>query len=162
MAQTILRASTICLLLVAVSTAQAQQRELPIVVIEHGDTGTQGGLHSTDRVIRDQAAWMALWDALHPGGEVPLPEVDFARRMVIFASMDTQPSVDARVSVRRIELQRIRFLPRRFSTVVHIDEERAGPGCLLLPSVSTPYVLVETDLSWDVTYRRKTRYIDCR
>jgi hypothetical protein len=60
----------------------------------------QGG-ETVREVIRDQAAWTAMWAKLREGSALPEtpPAVDFKKDMVIVAAMQTQPCV-SRVTVR--------------------------------------------------------------
>lgn len=47
-----------------------------------------------DLVVRDAAAWSALWQRIH-AGQLPipsLPEVDFSREVIVSAAMGTQSS----------------------------------------------------------------------
>ena len=48
------------------------------------------------RIVRDPAAWAALWASLHAGMRAPpLPPVDFEREVVAFATMGTRRSNSA-------------------------------------------------------------------
>lgn len=60
----------------------------------------QGG-ETVREVIRDQAAWTAMWAKLREGSSLPEtpPDVDFDKDMVIVAAMQTQPCV-SKVTVR--------------------------------------------------------------
>jgi hypothetical protein len=60
----------------------------------------QGG-ETVREVVRDQAAWAAMWAKLREGSALPEtpPAVDFTKDMVIVAAMQTQSCV-SRVTVR--------------------------------------------------------------
>ncbi len=68
-------------------------------IVQQSNPG-QGG-ETVRQVVRDEAAWRALWAKLREGSalaEEP-PAVDFAREMVAVAAMETQSCV-SRVTIR--------------------------------------------------------------
>src|SRR5688572_28324788 len=68
-------------------------------IVQQSNPGQSGG--SVREVVKDQAAWNALWAELRKGSSLPQepPAVDFAREMVIVAAMETQSCV-SRVTIR--------------------------------------------------------------
>lgn len=75
-------------------------------------------------VIRDQAAWTAMWAKLREGSalsETP-PAVDFTQDMVIVAAMDMQPCV-SKVTVRSV-------VETGGELVVDVLEAPPAPSCV--------------------------------
>jgi hypothetical protein len=91
-----------------------------------GQTGT-----ARREVVRDAAAWRAVWDELRAGE--PLPAVDFATEMVVVAAMENQPCV-SRVTIRAIALE-------RGTLAVDVLEAPPAPNCVCVVS-ERPFHLV--------------------
>lgn len=87
----------------------------------------QGG-ETVREVIRDQAAWTAMWAKLREGSALPEtpPAVDFKKDMVIVAAMETQPCV-SRVTVRSA-------VESGGELVVGILEAPPAPNCVCFTS----------------------------
>ena len=87
----------------------------------------QGG-ETVREVIRDQAAWTAMWAKLREGSSLPEtpPAVDFKKDMVIVAAMQTQPCV-SRVTVRSA-------VESGGELVVGILEAPPAPNCVCFTS----------------------------
>lgn len=75
-------------------------------------------------VVRDEAAWRALWTELRQGSSLTAepPAVDFSREMVIAAAMDTQSCV-SRVTVRAVTRS-------AGGVVVDLLEAPPAPNCI--------------------------------
>ena len=78
-------------------TTEANPMELETIV-QQSNPGQVGG--TVREVVKDQAAWSALWAELRKDSGLPEepPAVDFAREMVIVAAMETQSCV-SRVTI---------------------------------------------------------------
>jgi hypothetical protein len=87
----------------------------------------QGG-QTVREVIRDQAAWTAMWAKLREGSALPEspPAVDFDKDMVIVAAMETQPCV-SKVTVRSA-------VRSGGELVVGILEAPPAPNCVCFTS----------------------------
>lgn len=85
----------------------------------------QGG-PTVREVIRDQAAWTAMWAKLREGSALPEtpPAVDFDQDMVIVAAMETQSCV-SRVTVRTA-------VESGGELVVGILEAPPAPNCVCI------------------------------
>ncbi len=112
-------------------------------------------------VIRDAAAWAALWTE-HAGGGTP-PAVDFAREMVVGLWLGARPSGGYSVEILRMvvpyriavggwcpppsELPIGAAWPCTGGTevsgfLVDARETRPGPGCVVTQGVTHPFVIV--------------------
>jgi hypothetical protein len=80
--------------------APESQGSLDLETLVQQSIPGQGG-QTVREVIRDQAAWTAMWAKLREGSSLPEtpPAVDFTKDMVIVAAMETQPCV-SKVTVR--------------------------------------------------------------
>jgi hypothetical protein len=87
----------------------------------------QGG-ETVREVVRDQAAWAAMWAKLREGSALPEtpPAVDFTKDMVIVAAMQTQSCV-SRVTVRSA-------VASGEELVVGILEAPPAPNCVCFTS----------------------------
>lgn len=90
----------------------------------------QGG-ETVREVVRDQAAWAAIWAKLREGTALPEapPAVDFSRDMVIVAAMQTQSCV-SRVTIRSAT-------PPTASggeLVIDVLEAPPAPNCICITS----------------------------
>lgn len=102
---------------------QAPPLELETLVQQSipGQTG-----ETVREVIRDQAAWTAMWAKLREGSalsETP-PAVDFTQDMVIVAAMEMQPCV-SKVTVRSA-------VKRGGELVVDVLEAPPAPNCVCI------------------------------
>jgi hypothetical protein len=72
-------------------------RTLPIVRLRAEPvslTYVSGLAEPQQLVVRDQAAWQEAWNAIwrHHVPRPPLPDVDFAREMIVVAALGTRPT----------------------------------------------------------------------
>ncbi|HYN22871.1 MAG TPA: hypothetical protein VE078_18060 [Thermoanaerobaculia bacterium] len=93
-------------------------------IVQQSNPGQAGG--TVREVVKDQAAWSALWAELRKGSGLPEepPAVDFAREMVIVAAMETQSCV-SRVTVKSAG-------DTGGELVVDILEEPPAPNCVCI------------------------------
>jgi len=87
----------------------------------------QGG-ETVRQVVRDQAAWTALWAKLREGSALPEapPAVDFAREMIAVAAMETQSCV-SRVTIRSA-------VEAGGELVLDVLEAPPAPNCICITS----------------------------
>ena len=91
-------------------------------VVQQSVPGGSGG--TVREVIRDQAAWTAMWSQLGLPGEAPA--VDFGQEMVIVAAMETQPCV-SKVTIRSAAQE-------GGELVVDLLEAPPAPNCVCITS----------------------------
>jgi hypothetical protein len=91
-------------------------------IVQQSIPGQAGG--TVREVVKDQAAWSALWKELRQGSGLPAepPAVDFAREMVIVAAMETQSCV-SRVTIRAAS-------DTGGELIVDVTEEPPAPNCV--------------------------------
>jgi hypothetical protein len=108
----------------------AQGAPLELETLVQQSIPGQGG-ETVREVIRDQAAWAAMWAKLREGSALPEtpPAVDFSRDMVIVAAMQTQSCV-SRVTVRSA----IPAIASGGELVVNILEAPPAPNCICFTS----------------------------
>lgn len=89
-------------------------------VVQRSIPGGGGG--TVREVIRDQAAWAAIWQDLGLDGAPP--DVDFAQEMVVVAAMETQSCV-SKVTIRSVSEQ-------GGELAVDILEAPPSPNCICI------------------------------
>lgn len=100
-------------------------------------------------VVRDRAAWAALW-AEHAGASA-VPEVDFASKMVIGVFLGTRPNGCYRTSIERLTLTGDKLV------ALHVDTE-PGPDVACTQAITMPAHLVVVERSErPVTFERLVR-----
>ena len=87
-------------------------------------------------VVRDRAAWAALWREHAP--ERTPPAVDFTRAMVVGVFLGTRPTASHGVSITRVTRA-------DGEIVVHYREDRPPPGALVVQILTSPYHLVRVE-----------------
>lgn len=96
------------------------------------------GLEERQRtVIRDAAAWAALWNEITaPYQPRPaLPAVDFATEMVIVASMGTRPTGGYAITIDGV-------YDADGKLYVAVRETSPGAGCMLTQALTSPMTAV--------------------
>ena len=137
--------------------AQATQEEsVEFRVIPEPEGGNTIS-YPLDTVIQDAERWGDFWNALHPGK--PVPAIDFEQRMVVATALGGGTATSA-IKVTRVTRKAVPNLSPLI--IVYIKERRPGRGCMIpLIFMPPPHVLVETDSSHNVTFRRRSRYRHC-
>ena len=100
-----------------------------VTVVQQSIPGGSGG--TVREVIRDQAAWAAIWPELGLDGAPP--EVDFAQEMVVVAAMETQSCV-SKVTIRSAA-------QAGGELVVDILEAPPAPNCICVTSERPVHVV---------------------
>jgi hypothetical protein len=129
----------------------------PIVVahITPQYRGQTSGLTEPGRlVIRDATTFVRVWRRAFGTGQ-PLPSIDFGRRMVIVASMGTQPTGGFSILVSDVSTE-------AGTIVVGVVNQVPGPNCVVTDSQTSPvdFVLVSA-LRGTVEFRERTGIDDC-
>jgi hypothetical protein len=106
-------------------TTEVNPMELETIV-QQSNPGQVGG--TVREVVKDQAAWSALWAELRKGSGLPEepPAVDFAREMVIVAAMETQSCV-SRVTISAAS-------DTGGELIVDVLEAPPAPNCVCITS----------------------------
>jgi len=108
------------------------------VPFETIDQGVHSGIRSGRQlVVRDSAAWAALW-AEHIAGRVsapPLPVIDFAREMVIAFFLGEKPTSGYSAGIAEIVFDDNKL-------IVRVDVESPPPGTILLQMLTQPFHIV--------------------
>lgn len=108
----------------------AAAASLPIeTLLQQSNPGQSGPARR--EVIRDDAAWRAVWAELREGSALPAepPAVDFARDMVILAAMETQGCVS------RVTIRGVRDVARQGQElIVDLLEAPPAPNCVCIVS----------------------------
>lgn len=82
-------------------------------------------------VLRDPAAWQALWSELQVARRIA-PPFDFERQMVLFAALG-----ERRTGGYAIEIVRAEIVEGRL--IVHVRETRPQPGALATMALTAPF-----------------------
>lgn len=85
-------------------------------------------------VVRDAAAWRALWTA-HSGPDIPEPPVDFQSRMVAAVFAGERPTPGYAISITGVRQDGADW-------VLLVDERRPVEGTLTAQVVTTPFHVV--------------------
>lgn len=93
-------------------------------IVQQSIPGQAGG--TVREVVKDQAAWSALWEELRKGSALPEepPAVDFSREMVIVAAMETQSCV-SRVTISAAS-------DTGGELIVDVQEAPPAPNCVCI------------------------------
>jgi hypothetical protein len=101
------------------------------------DQTTRSGVNEArDVVVRDRAAWSALW-AEH-AGNAQLPEVDFDKQMVIGVFLGRKEGGCYTVDINDVSLSGNKL-------TVHHKDTVPGPLVLCTPAITSPAHLVVVD-----------------
>lgn len=118
-------------------------------------SGIDDSLHVA---IRDRAQWQRYWTAIHRriSPQPPLPDVDFAREIVLLAAMGRRPSGGYVLRIASAS---------EMAGVLRVDVERREPGrgCILNAALTSPVDLVRVVSRADsVVFVEHRRVEDCR
>ena len=108
-------------------------------------------------IVRDSAAWVALWGRIVTPGSPPqpLPAVNFSHDMVVYAALGRQSTGGHSVAVAPVYEAGGAYYPV-------VTELRRGPGCTTLPALTAPVALVRVpQWSGDVRFVKRTGTIRC-
>jgi hypothetical protein len=103
-------------------------------------------------VVRDSAAWAALWGRIVGAGSPPqpLPAVNFSRDMVVYAALGTRPTSGHSAAVTAV-------YEAEGAYHVVVTDVRLGPGCATSPALTAAVAVVRTP-QWagEVRFVRRT------
>lgn len=101
------------------------------------DRGELSGVDTPRQVVvRDQAAWAALWREHAP--ERTPPAVDFARTMVVGVFLGSRPTASYGVTITRVRRE-------NGEIVVSYREDRPPPGAMVAQILTSPFHLVRVE-----------------
>lgn len=109
------------------------------------------------RVIRDRETWARVWLRATSGAPPrPLPEVDFDKRMIVFAAMGSQRSTGHRIEI--IQLSRLGE-----DLYVVVKETSPGLSCAFAWAMTAPVTAALVPRSSGaVHFVERTAVADCR
>ncbi|MBL8859340.1 MAG: protease complex subunit PrcB family protein [Planctomycetes bacterium] len=102
--------------------------------------GYQSGITESVSVARNEAEWRALWSR-HAAVVVPrpdLPDVDFARDMVVCVTIGSRPTYGYSVEINRIAPE------PEHGFVIEVTEKQPAPDAILSQVVTQPFHMVVT------------------
>jgi protease stability complex PrcB-like protein len=104
-------------------------------------------------VIRDEAAWQRYWSASRSAGAVP--QVDFARNVVVVAALGQRPSGGYRVTMNIASASDAEI-------ILDVVEEVPGPTCIATMAVTYPRdIIVVAAQNRTIQFRETTRTRSC-
>ena len=113
---------------------------------------------STRLVVRDAEAWAGIWAEIWRGHSPtpPLPQVDFARDMLIVAGLGTRPSGGYSIFVDRASAQ-----PGSIDVVIRT--EAPGNNCAVAGALAQPVDIARLPRSSEsVRFHEQSLVRDCR
>jgi hypothetical protein len=91
----------------------------------------------TEQVIKDKAAWEALW-AKHAAGAQPaekLPQIDFPKEMVIFVAMGRKNTGGYKIQITKVE-------PVGDKLRISVLRSSPPPGAMAIQALTAPFDIV--------------------
>jgi hypothetical protein len=135
------------------TSAAARPPELALLPYRH-----TSGLTERERiVVRDASTWAALWPRILGSHRPmpPVPSVDFAREMVVVASMGTRSSGGYTIAIDSV------FVARDTLRVV-VREQSPGPRCGTTAALTMPVALARLERSeLPVSFISRAAVRDC-
>ena len=111
----------------------------------------------TRLIIRDAETWKAHWATIHRPivPSPPVPEIDFAREMVILAAAGTKPNEGHVIRITDATANASRLL-------VTVRHSATGDGCVVSAVISQPVDIVRIPAtSLPVEFADVTTRVDC-
>ncbi|HEU4508677.1 MAG TPA: hypothetical protein VFR78_10595 [Pyrinomonadaceae bacterium] len=96
-------------------------------------------MDQTRLVVRDRDTWVQVWSRINRPPEPPLPEIDFAREMLVVAAMGWRPSSGYRIIIEKAYLHE--QYPRLEVVVRSIDNSKC-PGLGHFTVITAPIDIV--------------------
>lgn len=121
-------------------------------------SGTNGLTERSALVIRDVEAWANIWDRIHTirRPKPPLPDVDFARKMVILVALGRRPSSGYSVEISSAT---------QSDGKIHVDIKTTLPGdeCIVSNAMTFPVdIAVLPRYEGDIEFRESAATRHCR
>ena len=124
-------ATTLAALVCVLAIVSAQPPQLPLTEIARGDMSAQQTAKQV--AVRTPAEWQALWNDHAP--TVKIPDVDFAKDMVVGIFLGTKPSAGHEVAIVGVRVQ-------DKDLVVEYVQKQPGRGTMAAQILTEPYHLV--------------------
>ena len=126
------------LLLLSGSAAQATQPQddIPFQTVEK--YLFSGHTQAKNYIITNDEDWKNLWDTVHHANAPPLPEIDFARQMIIAVFQGEKPSGGYGIVITELIKAGKRLR-------VKVTELMPDPGCINFPAVEDPGHIIITE-----------------
>ena len=130
--------------------ATAPTASIPATVLARGsDSGY--GRERLEVIVRDEAAWKALWAKVHANVDPPpaLPSVDFAKDTVIAVFLGERKSGGYAVEVASVERA-------GDGALVVVREKGPKPGAITAAMITSPYQIVSIPrVPGEIRFRRE-------
>ena len=113
---------------------------------------------AAQQVVRDQAAWQALWTRLHVNASPApaLPAVDFTRDMVVVAAMGTKSHGGYKIAITAAAED-------AGKVTVEVTETSPGARCMNAMMMTSPVVVAKLPRrAGDVTFNVVRKIVDCQ
>lgn len=132
--------------------------EMELTPIEGIVERSQSGIEDERRtVIETTEAWLAFWREVTTleAPPPPAPEIDFEKRIVVYASMGTQPSGGYRIAIPTVYEDRERIF-------VEVVRYAPGVGCVTTQALSAPVAAVAVEKrDKPVAFIDRLETVDC-
>jgi hypothetical protein len=117
---------------------------------------TSGYAERVELVVRDRKAFESAWRTVFAGNQgAPLPEVDFARSIVVLIALGEQRTGGYSVEVDRVART-------GDAAVVHYTVTGPGPGCMSTMMITSPVEIVSMPrVAGTVSFSRTTKVEPC-
>jgi hypothetical protein len=143
--------------LAVLTGAPQSPRPVPVTVISSVNAADGVFDKQTHQVIRDTAAWNALWMrvASNVSPAPAAPAIDFAKYMVVVAAMGSRGHGGYKVSITGAAEQ-------SGVVTVEVTESSPGPGCMSAMIMTSPIVIASLPRSaGDVKFNVTKKTTDC-
>jgi hypothetical protein len=96
-------------------------------------TQQSGFRDPTHLVIRDRAAWLVAWTALHAGQDSipPLPVVEFDRELIVLAALGAKPTGGHEIVIASA-------VEQDGAVVIQLSATAPGQDCMTTQAITTP------------------------
>jgi Tfp pilus assembly protein PilV len=132
----------------------------PLTVTSVATLNAPDGLFdaAAQQVVRDQAAWQALWTRLHVNASPApaLPAVDFTRDMVVVAAMGMKSHGGYKIAITAAAED-------AGKVTVEVTETSPGARCMNAMMMMSPVVVAKLPRrAGDVTFNVVRKIVDCQ
>ena len=132
----------------------------PLTVTSVATLNAPDGLFdaAAQQVVRDQAAWQALWTRLHVNASPApaLPAVDFTRDMVVVAAMGMKSHGGYKIAITAAAED-------AGKVTVEVTETSPGARCMNAMMMTSPVIVAKLPRrAGDVTFNVVRKVVDCQ
>jgi Tfp pilus assembly protein PilV len=132
----------------------------PLTVTSVATLNAPDGLFdaAAQQVVRDQAAWQALWTRLHVNASPApaLPAVDFTRDMVVVAAMGMKSHGGYKIAITAAAED-------AGKVIVEVTETSPGARCMNAMMMTSPVVVAKVPRrAGEVSFNVVRKVVDCQ